>query len=395
MMQHTVHLRICGALLLFSLMGALPLSAQGIEFFKGSWEEALEIAAQEDKVIFVDAYAEWCGPCKRMARKVFPREEVGDFFNQHFINMKIDMEKGMGLEFRKKYPVSAFPTLFFIDAKGEVVQKARGAQQVDGLIQLGKSALAKADNLEVYQQKYKEGERDPAFLYKYIRALNNAGESSLKVANDYFDTAPDLRAAFNQKLLFEAVTEADSKLFSMLMERRSEVEALLGAQAVQNRVRSACEATVKKALEFDSEMLLEEAISKADAHLGADAKAFELEAEMAFYQARGQADDYRKAAKKYAKKCISEDPDALSTLAKEMMEAFMDDAKAMKEAEDIAQAAASQASKYQHLLIYSNALLLNGDKSSAMEVARRALEMAASDSPMAVRAVEHYIQQIQ
>ena len=130
--------------ILFSLSGSsTSLSAQGIEFYQGSWEDALLKAAQEDKIIFVDAYAEWCGPCKRMAREVFPQEEVGAFFNRHFINMKIDMEKGMGLEFRKKYPVSAFPTLFFIGPDGEVVQKAKGAQQVDGLIKLGQTALSR------------------------------------------------------------------------------------------------------------------------------------------------------------------------------------------------------------------------------------------------------------
>ena len=67
--------------------------SQGIEFFHGSWEEALEEAKKQEKVIFIDAFATWCGPCKRMAREVFPNEKVGEFYNRHFINMKLDMEK--------------------------------------------------------------------------------------------------------------------------------------------------------------------------------------------------------------------------------------------------------------------------------------------------------------
>jgi thiol-disulfide isomerase/thioredoxin len=382
--------------ILFSLSGSsTSLSAQGIEFYQGSWEDALLKAAQEDKIIFVDAYAEWCGPCKRMAREVFPQEEVGAFFNRHFINMKIDMEKGMGLEFRQKYPVSAFPTLFFIGPDGKVVQKAKGAQQVDGLIKLGQTALSQADNLEEYQMQYEEGKRDPAFLYRYIKALNNAGESSLRVANEYFDTDPDLSTELNLKFLFEAVTEADSKLFNMMAERREAISAIVGKQAVADQLRRACEATVEKALKYDSEMLLEEAISKGNDYLGDDAEAFELEAQLAFYQSRGETDDYRKAAKKYAKKCIDKDPDALATLAKNMSEAFKNDDKVMSEAQDIAESAASQTTKYQHVLIYSNILLQNGDRTAALEAANRALEMAAADSPLAVRAVEHYIKQIQ
>ncbi len=39
------------------------INAQGIEFFKGTWEEALAEAKKQDKILFVDAYAKWCGPC--------------------------------------------------------------------------------------------------------------------------------------------------------------------------------------------------------------------------------------------------------------------------------------------------------------------------------------------
>src|SRR5690349_17427908 len=78
---------------------------QGIEFFHGTWEEALLKAKEEDKIIFVDAFTTWCGPCKNMAANTFPDPEVGKLFNQNFISMKIDMEKEMGLEFRKKFDV--------------------------------------------------------------------------------------------------------------------------------------------------------------------------------------------------------------------------------------------------------------------------------------------------
>ena len=108
--------------------------AQGIEFFHGTWEEALQLAKTQDKIIFVDGFAKWCGPCKRMAATVFTDEKVGNFYNQNFINMKLDLEEGEGVKFRTKYPVSAFPTLFYIDADGKVVHSQRGALQVDPFV---------------------------------------------------------------------------------------------------------------------------------------------------------------------------------------------------------------------------------------------------------------------
>lgn len=384
-------------LLLLALLtlSANILAAQGIEFFHGSWEEALEKAKAEEKVIFVDAYAEWCGPCKMMARNVFPNEKVGDFYNRHFINMKIDMEKGMGLEFRKKYPVSAFPTLFFIDGKGELVQKAKGAKKADGLIELGQRVLEKADKSEEYAKQYKAGERDPAFVYKYVKALNRAGKSSLRVANEYFDTEPDLSTAFNLRFLHEAATEADSKLFSMMTERRGAIEEIVGKAAFQRKVYDACKATAAKAGEFNSEFLLEEAQDKMKEHYPDRAKAFKLETDAAFYLSQGQAEAYAKACKKYAKKVLDDDAAALYELATEMVKNFKEQPDVMEEAQDIAEAASEEGNNYKYDVTYAEILRLNGEPQEALKVAQRAMQKAQKKGPLAVRSVQYIIDQIE
>ena len=381
-------------LLLFTL-GSAALTAQGIDFFHGSWQEALDKAKAEEKVIFVDAYAEWCGPCKMMARNVFPNEKVGAFYNRHFINMKIDMEKGMGLEFRKKYPVSAFPTLFFINGKGELVQKAKGAKKVDGLIELGKRVLEKTDKSKEYAKAYKAGERDPAFVYKYVKALNRAGKSSLRVSNEYFDTDPDLSTEFNLRFLYEAATEADSKLFTMMTERRDAIEPIVGRPAFQQKVYEACKATAAKAGEFNSEFLLREAQDKMKAHYRKQAKAFALETDAAYYLSQDQPEDYAKACKKYAKKVLDDDAAALYDLTTTMVKHFKDHQGVMDEAEDIAEAAVKAGDNYKHDVAYAEILRLNGDPEKALQIARRAMKKAQREGPLAVRSVQYIIDQIE
>ena len=383
--------------MIFLAVGLLTTAAapsQGISFFEGNWEEALEKAKVEEKLIFVDAYAEWCGPCKHMARQVFPQEKVGAFYNRHFINMQIDMEKGMGLEFRKEYSVAAFPTLFFIDANGKVVKKAQGAQKADGLISLGRSALSEVDNSEEYAKKYEAGEREPEFVYKYVRALNKAGKSSLKVANEYFDTEPDLSSPFNQRFLFEAVTEADSKLFSMMIERRSTIEELMGPQAVRERILQACKATAEKAIEYNSEFLLEEAQDKMQEHYKDRADQFELETNMAFYRSQGDAKSYAKTCKKYARKILDGNAKKLHELAGQMVESFEGQQNVMKEAEKIAEEAAENSQQYQHHLAYANILRMNEAFEDAREAAERALELARDEGPRAVSMVQYLIKQL-
>lgn len=117
---------------------------KGITFFQGTWQEALKKADKENKLIFLDAYAEWCGPCKLMARNTFTDAQVGQYFNATFINFKMDMEKNAdGPRLSKKYALTAYPTLYFIDKNEKVVHTSIGYQEPKDLIQLGKIAQKK------------------------------------------------------------------------------------------------------------------------------------------------------------------------------------------------------------------------------------------------------------
>lgn len=165
-------MKFISTFLLAVLFSIVQLNAQkGIEFFHGTFEEALEESKTQGKLIFVDAYAEWCGPCKRMAATVFKEESVGNYYNSNFINMKIDMEKGEGPALAKKYRVSAYPTFFFIDENGEIVATAKGGRQTEQFIELGENAMKKYDKSGDYTVKYEAGERSPELLRKYAYAL--------------------------------------------------------------------------------------------------------------------------------------------------------------------------------------------------------------------------------
>ncbi|HLU93960.1 MAG TPA: thioredoxin family protein, partial [Membranihabitans sp.] len=69
----------------FIFLFCVSLANSQIEFKDGTWDELLQFAQAENKPIFVDAYAVWCGPCKRMASEVFTQSGVGDFFNGNFV----------------------------------------------------------------------------------------------------------------------------------------------------------------------------------------------------------------------------------------------------------------------------------------------------------------------
>lgn len=141
-------------LILFTLFsGGMMLSATAwnvddphmetaIEFKKGSWEEILRAARDENKVIFLDIYATWCGPCKMLKKNTFTDREVGAYFNSHFINVTLDGEKGVGELLAKTYGLHAYPTLLFIQPDGKVKAEAVGYHSPKKLLEFARKVSA-------------------------------------------------------------------------------------------------------------------------------------------------------------------------------------------------------------------------------------------------------------
>lgn len=388
-------MRIRTTLTLFFVASSLGIFAQGIDFFHGTWQEAIAEAKKQDRIIFVDAYAVWCGPCKRMASEVFTKEEVGQFYNANFVNVKLDMEKGEGLEFRKKYPVSAFPTLFYIDYNGEVVTQVRGAQDASGFINLGKQALGKVDRSLGYAAEYDKGSRDPELMINYVRALNKAGKPSMKIANEYLRAQKDLTTEQNLRFILVAATEADSKAFDLLVEHRAKIAALTSEKAVTDQIQAACEKTVKKATDFQNRELLAEAQMKMKKHNPAAAELFTAKSEMDYAMALRDAKAYTQAAKDFIKKTTENRPAEQYRIANTIANTFRDDEKAMKAAEEFAHDATKDGGTYEHYFAYANILFMNEKENDALKAANKALELAKAKNPAAVRMVESLIQRIQ
>jgi thioredoxin 1 len=116
----------------------------GIKFFSGTWAEALEASEKEDKIIFLDAYAAWCGPCKMMTANTFTDAKVGEYFNENFISFKMDMEKNAdGPRLSTKYGLRAYPTLYFVNHEEKVVHETVGYHDPGQLIALAEGVVSK------------------------------------------------------------------------------------------------------------------------------------------------------------------------------------------------------------------------------------------------------------
>ncbi len=355
------------------------VSAQGIEFFHGTWQEALEAAFEEEKVIFVDAYTTWCGPCKKMAKNTFTNAEVGEFHNANFINVKLDMESDAGMEWRRKYPVSAYPTLYYINVEEEVVLKTVGAKDPKALLEMSMSAASKDDRSVVYAEKYDAGDRSYEVVYNYVRTLNKANKPSLKISNAYLKEQENLTTEENLRFILEAAVQVDAKSFSLLEANKNKIEKLAGKEEVAKKITEAAHRTAAKAIEYESEDLLKEAQQAMENHVSAEAASFEMRTNMDYALAFRNEDAYLKNAKVYVKKNISDDSKSLMKVSKEIIDYFPNSKNLLKVACDAAEQSVELDPTFNNLINYAQLLARSDDSFTALKVLDDAFKSAGPD----------------
>ncbi|WP_116107992.1 thioredoxin family protein [Lewinella sp. IMCC34191] len=212
-------------LLILCCVGLSAQEAVGIEFEREAFADLLSEAKQADKLIFIDAYTTWCGPCKMMDAKVFPDPEVAEVFNERFINAKFDMEKGEGPSLASRYSVAAYPTYLFVDGDGELVHKAVGYIPKPALLELADVAVSDR-SLGAMKKRYDGGDRTPEFVSEYARSLTTNYEQAQadRVIAEYLDGQSDWTMPENTRLILESPGSLGDKRMDFLIENAATVE---------------------------------------------------------------------------------------------------------------------------------------------------------------------------
>ena len=212
-------------------------SAAGIQFETGTWAEILAKAKQQNKYVFVDAYTTWCGPCKWMDKNVFPTAEAGEYFNKNFVNAKIDMEKGEGLEIAKTYSVQAYPTYLYVDGDGNLVHRVVGSMETPKFIAASGNALNPDTQYGTLLRKFEAGERNPDFLFNAAHAAQSAFDSkkATEIGAAYLKTQSNLLEEKNVKFISQFTSSATDPNFEFKRKNASAFEASMGGKEQYNQ----------------------------------------------------------------------------------------------------------------------------------------------------------------
>jgi thiol-disulfide isomerase/thioredoxin len=201
----------------FSVLGQNEISNseqnKKILFESLSFEEALQKAKKENKLIFVDTYTSWCKPCKEMDKFTFTDSTLSKYFNSNFINIKVDMETELGKQLNIKYQIPVVPTLLFLDGEGKLVSKYVGALAAYELLIYGKAlkeGKVFSSESEVNQllrkdirQKYLENPCDVDLVITYLGIIpKEEKEEKSLIKKRFIDCIADRKEYSKQQVEF-------------------------------------------------------------------------------------------------------------------------------------------------------------------------------------------------
>ena len=225
------------------IVASMTAMAQGVVFEPAgtTLEQASAKAKAENKLIFLDCYTQWCGPCKKMSKEVFPLEKVGSFMNPKFVNLQIDMESAYGAPLAKKLQIQAYPTFVIFNADAQEISRFLGYNPADEFIKVvtEKSADNSSSPLE---QRWKAGDRDPQFLMDYLKMLtaaykgdeaNDVAEAILEGKEETFASDSTLRMIF-----FRNITNPFAKSFVYTAKHPEALKAAIGEMPVEMKIQN-------------------------------------------------------------------------------------------------------------------------------------------------------------
>jgi len=238
--------------------------AQGINFESSlTWDQVKKKAKAENKYIFIDVFATWCGPCREMDNKIYPAQSLGSFMNERFISVKlqVDQTKSDSKQIRtwyadaaritSQYKIGSYPSFLFFSPEGYLVNQGTGFQSVESFQKMAESAFIFSKQYDAKVAQYRQGDMTVSELMELAINAKAAGDAAFaqKVATDCIDHhLLKLKSAelfTRDKLMFigQFLGDRDSKAFGFFREESKRVNALLGDFMAERQIMSLIEKT--------------------------------------------------------------------------------------------------------------------------------------------------------
>jgi thioredoxin-related protein len=355
---------------------------KNINFEHGTFAEIKAKAQKERKLIFIDAFTTWCGPCKQMSKNVFTNDAVADFYNFSFINAKIDMEKGEGVELAKLYEVKCYPNLLFIDGDGNLVHREAGSMSAKEFINLGTQTQYPEKCFSYFTKNFDANKTNADFLAKYIEARENTCLESQDLVKDYFaqQKEENLTNQTNWDMIVYHINDMDSKVFDFVIAHKQKYIDLYTEKVVNGKIDGVSENTLSsiiKATPFDEKKYNDTKVKIESFHTP-NTKLIFVEADMKLAEHVKNWKTYATLATIHVDDYYLQDANMLNSIAWTFYE-NVEDKDALAKAEGWANKACELEKSYANLDTYAAVLYKVGKKDLALQMANKAIDAAKKE----------------
>lgn len=252
----------CISLLVYFTTGIL--SSQEVHFTivdtRQSWDSTQKASLETGKPIFVAVHTDWCKYCKLMEQEVYRDEQVSSYFNRFFINIKMDGEKEFGKTFAGLYSIKGFPTLFFMNGSGGVLQRVNGYTEAANILGFARKALQKSDLIPKVESRYQSGVITPAEMMVYLDFVETTDQmKAISMANDYLEGLDSL--PWTDSSVFSIIShyalDPGRKIPEEALRNRKLLEQLYGAQALEDYFGTLYSHHLDRAISMEDDSLVE------------------------------------------------------------------------------------------------------------------------------------------
>lgn len=350
----------------------------GVTFEQGTWTDVIAKAKKETKLIFVDAYTDWCGWCKVMDKETFPDEKIGELFSANFIAYKINMEVGDGIKMAMKYRVQSYPSYLIFNPDGKLLYKTVGYQKADEFLKTLTASLDKKNQMN-YPSTFENLDVTYPDIYKAVFETDKKKRKTATAddAAKYLDTQKDLFSEVNWSVMFRfTLTDKYRDVFLANIDKYKE---LYGDVEVNDKLGKILSKTVKQAADKKDEKALQYSLSLVDKYIKEGAENQKLMLQMDYFQEAKQWAEYADVTIKYIDKNGANDENLLNLYAWDFY-VNISDKQFLSHAERWAKKAVEMKDEHRFNDTYAAVLYKLGKKEEAFKVAQHAIELGKKEN---------------
>lgn len=293
----------------------LPPAAQPILFQDISYVQARKVAKEQEKYIFIDFYADWCGPCKMMEKFVFTEPKVAEYMNKNYIALRVDVES-QEADLIRQLKIEALPTMMFYAPSGKTLHRQEGTLDLENFLKLATQMV----NLDDYTKDYQKNNEKTDHVVDYTEALQWSNPTRAKsIAIKYLAGLPEKKYTEpeNWKLIQDFVEANDRPMFPRLLKS----EDLFKGYPAEYKtfINARMDELLKKAVEEKYAGLLKTYVSNIDSYpqYFQSPDSLQLAGKLA-YAKYNQEDNLLPLLEEFIEKYESKNPERLAQLALEI-----------------------------------------------------------------------------